>query len=258
MGHNFNDDEDGIVPIFIKKAVEAEHGTETGWNSSFGDDQAVFSAPLAISTSYLEINGQTGSGETGSTYGFKVQYSTDTANNGLVTTSTGKNVSYVKFYYTEFQQSGIDHIPDIKSVCIYVNRISYWTISHCYIHDSNSALTIFSNGPDHLTIEYNWFTERHTNGKWHGSALVINNPGPNNGSIIRYNVFKNIAGTCIIEPKNVGSLQNWSHLSIYGNVFYSTSDYYNPMAAICDVLSNPGESSYVYVLNNTFVLGSGT
>jgi hypothetical protein len=36
-------------------------------------------------------------------------------------------------------------------------------------------------------------------------------------------------------------------------LFYNTSSYYDASVAICDVVSNPGECSYVFIYNNTFV-----
>ena len=39
----FNTANSGASTITIKKAVESDHGTATGWSSSYGDGQSVFS-----------------------------------------------------------------------------------------------------------------------------------------------------------------------------------------------------------------------
>jgi hypothetical protein len=159
--YNFDDAVSGNDTIFILKATESTHGSETGWNSSYGDGQAIFSAEMQINASYMVINGITGAEENGASYGFKFFYSTESENNSLLTSSSGSLSSYVTLSYINFEQSGIDHDPDIKSTGIEADNISYWTISHCYIHHSNSALSVFSNGATNLTFEYNYFCERH-------------------------------------------------------------------------------------------------
>jgi len=39
----FDDPEDGEKYIYIKKAIESDHGTNAGWQSRYGDGVAVFS-----------------------------------------------------------------------------------------------------------------------------------------------------------------------------------------------------------------------
>src|SRR3989304_6190299 len=73
-GYVFDDADSGSTWIYIKKATASVHGTETGWDSSYGDGQAVFTAQIEFKTNYLEIDGVTGGGpgswETG--HGIKV------------------------------------------------------------------------------------------------------------------------------------------------------------------------------------------
>ena len=40
--YTFNDATAGSTYIYIKKAIIANHGTDVGWNNSYGDGQAVF------------------------------------------------------------------------------------------------------------------------------------------------------------------------------------------------------------------------
>lgn len=251
--YTFDDNSSGSDSIWILKATANEHGTETGWNSSYGDGQAIFYATLSINASYIVIDGKYGNEDNGDSYGIKLIYSTESSNNSLLTSSSGTLSSHVRLSYINFEQSGIDHDPDIKSICMEADNTDHWNIYYCYFHESNSALVVFSNGVASNIFDHNWFCMRHTNGTWHGSALTLNNPGTNNGTVIRYNIFKNIAGTCIIEPKNIGSGDPWSHIYIYGNLFYDTSSYFDASAAICDVASNVGVVSNVLIYNNTFV-----
>ena len=41
-GYVFDDAADGTKTITIKKAIESDHGTDTGWSSAYGDGQAVW------------------------------------------------------------------------------------------------------------------------------------------------------------------------------------------------------------------------
>ena len=48
--------------ITIKKATVQDHGTNTGWNDSYGDGTATFSGGMSLLTSDWVIDGQTGGG----------------------------------------------------------------------------------------------------------------------------------------------------------------------------------------------------
>jgi len=76
---------DGTKVITIKKATTSAHGTDTGWNSSHGDGQAVFKwsdhgttdmgyklSAFKILSSYITIDGSVGSGGDIDNYGFKM------------------------------------------------------------------------------------------------------------------------------------------------------------------------------------------
>src|SRR3989338_689517 len=62
----------GTDVITIKKATASDHGTETGWDSSYGDGQGAFTSPFNIRTSYITFDGIVDSGSDPNTYGFKI------------------------------------------------------------------------------------------------------------------------------------------------------------------------------------------
>ena len=70
-GYGVNDAVDGTKVVYIYKATESAHGTDTGWSSAYGDGQATFPA-ASITTSYVEWDGVTGSGSDSSSYGFTI------------------------------------------------------------------------------------------------------------------------------------------------------------------------------------------
>jgi hypothetical protein len=54
---NFNTAASGTTLISIKKATVKSHGTEVGWNSTYGDGQAIFASPLQFTSSYWLFDG---------------------------------------------------------------------------------------------------------------------------------------------------------------------------------------------------------
>lgn len=58
----FNTPESGTAYVYIKKATGAAHGTDAGWDPSFGDGVAAFSGTWTFRTSYWDIDGVTGGG----------------------------------------------------------------------------------------------------------------------------------------------------------------------------------------------------
>ncbi len=66
--------------ITIRKATASDHGTDTGWLSTFGDGQATFTGPFDFETHDWVIDGQTRDENDwfdSSAYGFSIGDSTD-------------------------------------------------------------------------------------------------------------------------------------------------------------------------------------
>lgn len=55
----FDDAESGTQWITVKKAIQSDHGTDTGWQNSYGDGAAEFSK-WNFQTNYWEVDGQVG------------------------------------------------------------------------------------------------------------------------------------------------------------------------------------------------------
>lgn len=71
----FDDAENGVLVITIKKATVADHGTATGWVDTYGDGQAVFAGPANFSTNYWVFDGNgthTTPSDNTANYGFKI------------------------------------------------------------------------------------------------------------------------------------------------------------------------------------------
>lgn len=75
-GYSFTTAASGATLITVKKATTSDHGTETGWVSSYGTSQAVWTGYFHIYRSNLVLDGQVRNESdwfAGAAYGFKIQ-----------------------------------------------------------------------------------------------------------------------------------------------------------------------------------------
>jgi hypothetical protein len=95
----------GTTLITVKKAVPAEHCTDTGWNAStMGSGTATFSDPgtvFSITTSYVTIDGMTGTGK--GAHGIHLLSSSKTDGVGAIT--VGANGAFLTFRHIEAENA---------------------------------------------------------------------------------------------------------------------------------------------------------
>ena len=225
--YQFDDAEDGDRTIFIIKATESDHGTDSGWNASYGDSQAIFSAhggdgcAVTISSSYWSINGQTGLG--GRDYGFKFTADEDVDYVVCVEDPSWSNTVFhdIRLSYFEIQHRGTDimYQGDVKSGRgFYVHSQAAMqdsSLSHCYIHDTPGISIYYSGATQNNLIEYCIVARNHSDAAWHGEGIQSGSEADNN--IVRFSIWEDIEGTAVIVGKN-----GWQ---VYGNLFYYTTDY---------------------------------
>ena len=224
----FDDDENEAQYITIKKAIESDHGTDTGWDNSLGDGQTIF-LPLVIGTGYYIIDGMTGGGagswDTG--HGFKI--TGDTPGQKLVTfrATSGSwgeyQVTNVTLAHMEFEQRGLD--TETADDCIYVfppASASYYaddiTIQYCYMHDTG-RLFIATHETDGWLVEHNYFARNSSSPAQHAEAWA--DYGSDN-MIVRYNLWEDIEGTAYIALMGQHDGDIMDSWKIYGNIFYYT------------------------------------
>src|SRR3990172_824264 len=144
----------GSTWIYVKKAIESDHGTATGWLSSYGDGQATFTAEISFGTSYWEFNGQTRNEnnwrETAS-YGFRINVGIgegiyclyfDEGTYGNIT------VKYVDMGSPSGVWTNTTAIP-IKMT----TGTSRSNLYFGYLHIHNSGLPIHSRNNHYVTLE---------------------------------------------------------------------------------------------------------
>ncbi len=103
--YTFDDADSGTTYIYIKKATAADHGTETEWDSSYGDGSADWTY-LDIQTNYLEIDGQVGQGASFFpdyvAYGIKVVRTTTADNqNSIRLGQSGQTKNHITLKHIE-------------------------------------------------------------------------------------------------------------------------------------------------------------
>ena len=245
-GYSFDDSESGDSYIYIKKAIGSDHGTDTGWNSSYGDGVAEFTSGISFSSDYWVFDGQVGGGPGSwqSGYGFRITTSNCGGDSKLVTLIYA---DYIDISHVDMEHCGVDNT--YRQDIFYCNiadggTTEYVTVSYCWMHEVVRVM-MMTNAMSNLLVEYNYFEHRATlPGGPHGQGISANRCGLNANNVFRYNVFTEIYGTSAITPKD--SVQ--SHFYMYGNLFFNNNH------SDGSIGNTAGDTnSYMYTYNNTFV-----
>lgn len=145
--HTFDEPLDGTKLITIKKATESDHGTETGWDSSYGDGEAIFEGrawtfgATGGTYGYITIDGGFSGGRNHLGYGIRVR-STAAENRsntvlvfmgGDVVALNSTTIRNVSFDFND-GQAAID--TDIGGAIIFFSPVNDLTIQDCSIYKS--------------------------------------------------------------------------------------------------------------------------
>lgn len=273
---NFTTAESGSLVITVKGATAADHGTSTGWLSSYGVDvtPAQFSQAagfsVEIETSYFTFDGAVGSGSNSSSYGFKLQQpvSCATAQDNVLfvgkinTTQTTTDVIVRHVAYPSCGAANdVSQLPFVFGCaqCYITNS----TFSYLYASGGNKAFQI--TNVSNSTLEYSWSQDQWSSSAHHGETISINNCHNSDvggcttactqgscaiNNTIRYNVFKNCRGTACIAALDPGNPNSMPGTKIYGNVFVDSTAG-NAVIGTGSTATNYLKDVLIY--NNTFV-----
>lgn len=218
--YTFNDAASGSTLITIKKAIVADHGTETGWLDTYGDGQAVFSV-LLFDQPYYTFDGVTGGGPGSwkTNFGFKI--TTPTAGTKLI--RIDQPATNITIRHTELAHRGTSG-PDTADDGLYIGvpvggNVTNITVSYCYLHDFR-RVPVLTRRLDGMVFEYCWVARNESTAAQHSEAWS----GELSDNVtIRYSVWEDIEGTGVIlmgadNPTGTDS-HGWE---IYGNVFVYT------------------------------------
>lgn len=248
--HMFNDPDSTTLPIEIRAATVADHGTSVGWSDSF-QGTATFSTTGSGTPSHCIFEFQSdfylinGNGVRGmdwqSGYLIRLDDSNSLASECVVLIGqgaqardlTGHLVHDVTLDYIESNgshtttDSGINELG-VESRCGGSNI----TVRHSYVHDGGSVLLWVkgmhdSTGDTGLcatgstgsqwTSEYNYLARSYSSAAKHGAATVCDE---GQFCVFRYNRFRDIDGTAFFDSASGGGAatnnidNQWE---IYGN-----------------------------------------
>lgn len=210
----------GTTRITIKKATQNDHGTDIGWNSSYGDGQATFGS-ITLNKGYYTISGSTRNENNwyqGNAYGFRALSIYANSINGDDASASIVEYCDIGGNFSESYYSGMS-----EAIYLVYNQHDI-TIRRCFLHNSTKTLVQLAGG-HHITIEYCWLGPG-----WGKVAIRGGNLGPGYNHIIRHNTFWN---STQIDPQDSTSgitaeIGIWDAPSvgmdnneIYGNTFFN-------------------------------------
>ncbi len=187
----------------IAKANGTKHGTDDGWDKSFGDGVAEFSELIFNSDGWVVD----GSGRTSPAGGHGIKVS-NAADRVATVTISGKS-SHITLRFVEL--AGDPSLENRSSGVYAVQGPSDLLFDKCYLHD-------FFGVPFHLidaarvTIEYSLIARNKSTVEWHSEGIQARGCS---ALVVRYNTWEDMNGTAVIVSGS-GNSSGWS---IYGNVF---------------------------------------
>ena len=263
-GYTFDDANSGTSVITVKKAIAVDHGTDTGWNSGYGDGQAVFGG-FTFATDYWVIDGSTrneGRWNDGPSYGIKTS---GVATNYFWFGHAADNVT-LKYLDigSDYGDSDNESYGDGVYLGGFAEAVENWLVQRSYIHNVRTAAQ--HAGVHNVIYEYNFIGPN-----WSKSGIRHQVRG--SSVTIRHNIFRNACQGHVSDPTagysctaivgwygNAGSnMEDYTNSAVYGNLFIDTVGgvFYNGMIAIGDDRTSQGggpqDCTGCKVFNNTFV-----
>lgn len=211
----------GTELITIKKATTHDHGTNTGWQSTFGTTEAVFPGSTFINTSYVTLDGQMENA-------IRIEWNPSGGIGGRVLEiqdSQHLAVKYCEIDGRYAEQNG----SQTAGACTLVNLLdsSDITIDHSIMHDAaDDGMQI--HHCSELNITYNEIYNLHgcgTDGNcgpcYNGHSDGIELFHVDNSEFIG-NFIHNVSSTSSFFP--LGGTAHSSNLTLANNIFYNNNN----------------------------------
>ncbi len=224
---SINSAESGSTWTYIRKATGAGHGIGTGWNDSYATGPAVINGSLAINNSYIEVDGVTGSGNSG--HGIKVNHSTCANDGNVIHLETGK--SHIHLHHIEAAGSGFNYGATGCDGLYQNNQIATGDVqvSFSWIHEvTRNGVTLGNHqGTGWSDASLGFLFENNRLERTGGCTdPIIHGQGVQAGFITTqsYHVYRNNVFIDILGSANIAYLDNTtnSNILIYNNIFAST------------------------------------
>ena len=210
----FDDPSTGTTLITIKKAIASDHGTDVGWDASYGVGQAVFS-DWQIYTDYYTFDGQ--NRNTDWRTGGVNQYGISTGNTRL-DNGAGTGGNNLNFRYIDIHGGGRD--TGYGDDVIYgLTGNSNITFQYCALRDSGRTIFLMRGNWQNLTVDHSYLARNTSTPVNHGEMLSMTD---STNVTFSNNAIEDIEGTAVFAGLNNGVANNWK---IYGNTFLHTNAY---------------------------------
>jgi hypothetical protein len=204
---SFDDAHSGSALITLKKATVSDHGTNTGWQSGYGDGQATFGG-LEFLRGYYTLDGQTGGGPGSWETGFGIKVNGEVSMQQFV--DNGADRITLAHLDINVGQTGPNNV---RGMTLYSS--DFFTLRYSYLHDSGCDL-ISMNVMNNFTIEYSKLARNHQAEPGCHGDLIEYQIGDASNFVIRYNFIEDIVGSYAFGSHG----PTITGYEIYGNIFY--------------------------------------
>ncbi|MFP4661704.1 MAG: immunoglobulin domain-containing protein [Halanaerobiales bacterium] len=263
--HLFNDEESDSEVITIRKATVSDHGTEVGWDNSYAEGQAIFTAEQGpifdFQRGYYIFDGQTGEGKSG--HGIRIYNPMNGpghSTGSIIRVTHNSTARHLIFEHVEVEGPGWGGTitPAITRLIQLSGDVSHLTMRYCFVHEGGQHWVHIGNSTDVL-VEYCYFYRAGSNhSDYHSNGFQVYGTSDPMNFVFRYNVLENMYG---VGSTNYMQIGEWSGIpssdyEIYGNVFYES----DPRTGASWVIGNTSHdiTTDVKIYNNTFVGLHGT
>jgi hypothetical protein len=210
----------GNATITLRKATEADHGTASGWNPTWGSAQVVFGGGLSFKSPNWVLDGQSGGGAAEGwkgSFGIKVIERGD--RNAVLSVGRDGNADNVTIRHVELvgkgSVSGEGGSYSNDGLAVYGAA----NVTLSYFRMSGIGRCPFFVSARNLVVEHGWVESYFGSGSVHSEVASIWGFSGSVGDVtFRHNLFTDIRSTGGIMWDN--QTNPGARLLVYGNVFY--------------------------------------
>ncbi len=238
--HTFDDADNGTQAISIVRATATNHGTDTGWKSTYNTGTATFTQ-WTVLTDWYVFDGQRRNADwaTGATdqYGLRVSGTGPV----MLDDWLGHGSNHVTFRYVDIVGGGRDNPAADDAIWGAVGN-SWMTWQYCAIHDSGRTLFFMRGNWQNMVVDHTYMARNTSNANSHGELLSMNS---STHVVWSNNWMEDIEGTGFLVGISNGTAADWD---VFGNVALHTAKYF------ADSGSRPehswGVAAFIYVAHD--------